>query len=120
MKSKIYIIGQLPNEIDIECETKFYKAQMQLKQMGYEVINPIERLTNKALLPEEAKRKNFQDLMLANAAYIMPCVNLGIGVKNLEIKLALDFNLTIVTGLIDLTIEEKTINTTPKDLLKTC
>ena len=105
MKNKIYIIGSVPNNIDWACETKFYRTQMHLLQMGYNVINPVERLTNKDILPEDAKKKNLQDLMFANAVYIMPCTNLGKDVKNLEIKLALDFNLTIVLGTIDLMVE---------------
>lgn len=106
MKKKIYIIGSIPNIIDSNCEARFYKTQMQLLQMGYDVVNPIERLTNKEIFPEDAKRKNLQDLMLANAAYIMPCVKLGLGDKNLELKLALDFNLVIVVGLVDLSIDK--------------
>jgi hypothetical protein len=107
MKSKMYIIGQIPNEIDSNCEAKFYKTQMRLLQMGYDVINPIERLTNKNILPQDAKRKNIQDLMFADAAYIMPCTSIGQGIKNLEIKVALDFNLTIILGTIILNDEIK-------------
>lgn len=108
MKNKIYIIGNIPKKIDIDCEAKFYKAQFHLIQMGYEVINPIERLTNIHMLLDEAKRKNLNDLMFANAVYILPCVILGSGLQNLEIKMALDFNLSIILGTIDLTLEIQT------------
>lgn len=107
MRKKVYIIGEIPNSINSDCEAKFYKTQMRLLQMGYDVINPIERLTNKNILLHDAKRKNIHDLIVSNVAYIMPCTNIGEGVKNLEIKLALDFNLTIVLGTIDLNFETK-------------
>lgn len=107
MKNKIYIIGKIPYRIDSQCEAKFYKTQMQLLQMGYDVVNPIERLTNKDMPPDVARRKNLNDLMFAKAVYIMPCVSLGENVKILEVKMALDLNLTIILGTIDLSVEMK-------------
>lgn len=107
MKNKIYIIGNIPYVIDRNCEAKFYKTQMQLLQMGYDVINPLERLTNKELDIEVARRKNLNDLMFAKAVYIMPCVSFGENIKILEVKMALDLNLTIILGTIDLSVDIK-------------
>ncbi len=104
------MIGNIPSTIDYNCEAKFYKTQMQLIQMGYYVINPLERLLDKNILSEDAKRKNLQDLMLSDAVFIMPCVPLGIGQRNIEIKLAYDFNLTVVLGVLDLSHDETDVN----------
>ncbi len=109
MTRKIYLIGRVPERIDEVCENKFYKAQIQLLQMGFEVINPIRNLINSSLSFEEAMRKNLEDLMSANVAYVMPCINLENGAKNLELKLALDFNLTIINGCVDVS-EDSTEN----------
>ncbi|WP_395066032.1 DUF4406 domain-containing protein [Flavobacterium sp.] len=105
MGKKIYIIGQIPKIIDLSCEAKFFIAQMYLTQMGFNVVNPINRLIDNTVKNEVAVRKNINDLMLCNAVYIMPCTKLGKNVKNLEIKLALDFNLTIINGSIDTSSE---------------
>ena len=102
MKRKIYIIGAIPPVIDDECQKKFYKTQLDLIEMGYRVINPLERLMNNDMMPEIAKKRNLQDLMMADAVYILPDVAMGKNVKNIEIKLAIDFNLTIILGSFDL------------------
>lgn len=117
MKTKIYIIGNIPSKIDKECEDKFYKTQIHFLQMGFNVINPIARLTSKELTFNEAKRKNIHDLMLCSAVYIMPCVELIKGVENLEIKLANDFNLVVISSMFDLNPEEK-ISSKNRKLLK--
>ena len=102
MKRKIYIIGAIPPVIDDECQKKFYKTHLDLIELGYQVINPLERLMNNDMMPETAKKKNLQDLMMADAVYILPDVAMGKNVKNIEIKLAMDFNLTIILGSFDL------------------
>lgn len=119
MKTKIYIIGNVPSRINKECEDRFYKAQIQLLQMGFDVINPIVRLTSKEYSFEDAKRKNIHDLMLSTAVYIMPCVELIKGVENIEIKLANDFNLVIISGLLDLSPDKKRNTKSKKILNKT-
>mgnify|MGYP003602073271 CR=1 FL=1 len=98
MRTRIYLIGNVPPAITDVCIVKFYKVQMNLVQMGYDVINPIERLTNDKISFEDAKRKNLNDLMMSDAVYIMPCIEIVKGLKNVEIKLAFHFNLTIISG----------------------
>lgn len=117
MKRKVYIIGAIPAVIDDECQKKFYKTHLDLIEMGYQVINPLDRLMPNDMMPEIAKKRNLQDLMMADAVYILPDVTMGKNVKNIEIKLAMDFNLTIILGSFDLndkstksTIEETQFN----------
>ena len=109
MKTRIYIIGSVPLVIDQECEDRFYKTQRRLWRMGFDVVNPIVRLTDNSFSLDDAKRKNYQDLMLSQAVYVMPCVELVKGVKNLEIKFAFDFNLTFISGMLDLSVDEMDI-----------
>ena len=46
METRIYIIGSVPLVIDQECEDRFYKTQRRLLRMGFDVVNPIVRLTD--------------------------------------------------------------------------
>ena len=56
MKLKIYIIGEIPLIIDDRCENKFHRAQIQLYQLGFTVINPLIRLMRRNFTFEEAKK----------------------------------------------------------------
>lgn len=103
MRNNIYIIGFIPSIIDEECQKKFYQTHLDLIEMEYRVINPLDRLMNKDMTPETAKKRNLHDLMMADAVYILPDVPLGKNLKNIEVKLAIDFNLTIILGKFDLT-----------------
>lgn len=109
MKKNIYIIGNIPNVIDINIESNFYKIEMQLKQLGFIVTNPIERLTNKSLSFEEATKKNLQDLMFCELVYIMPCFSYTGGKKNLELKWAIDCNLLIINGTLNINPDSEEI-----------
>lgn len=106
---KIYLIGSIPKVIDDFCEVKFYKTQMQLAQIGFEVINPIERLSDKSLSLKEATRKNFQDLMLCDGIYIMPCFSYENAKNNIELKWAIKFNLITINGFVDVTSDKNEI-----------
>lgn len=109
MKKKIYIIGNVPAIIDDNCKAKFYKAQMQLSQIGFTVVNPIERLSNEEISFEEASKKNLQDLMFCDAIYILPCFSYLNAKKNLELKWAIDCNLLVINGVVDITSNNKEI-----------
>jgi hypothetical protein len=101
MKLKIYIIGEIPLPIDNRCENKFYRAQIQLYQLGFIVINPVIRLTRRNFTFEEAKKNNFRDLLFCDAVYVLPCMSLSNKGINLELKWAMDNNLYIFSGEID-------------------
>jgi len=108
MKKKVYIIGSIPSVITEECELKFHKAEVQLIIMGFEVINPLTRLLCNDSY-DDAKRLNINDLVLSDMAYILPCVALDKR-NNIELKLALDFNLTIIAGIVNLDETEIHLN----------
>lgn len=101
MIKNIYIIGNIPRIIDDCCESKFYRVQMKLVQQGFNVVNPLERLTNKDFSFEFATKKNLHELMFCDAVFIMPCVPLIKGNKNLELKWAIDCDLLIINGTFD-------------------
>ena len=109
---KVYIIGNIPEVINENCELKFYKAQMALYQRGFSVVNPIERLSKRQIDKSEAMKKNLRDLILCDAVFILPCVNLTEGKKNLEIMYALNFNLIIMHGVLDLSSDEPLVQQT--------
>jgi hypothetical protein len=107
MNKKIYIIGKIPNKIDRFCINKFYRVQIQLIQMGYETINPIKNLLNSKLTPNEAKSKNFHELINAQGAYIMPCINKEIAKKNIEVAIAFDLDLIIINSFLYIDDDKK-------------
>lgn len=100
MKKRVYIIGSIPSVIDKECEYKFHKVEMQLIRMGFDVVNPLTRLLCNDTV-DDARRMNINDLVLSSVAYVMPCVSVVKG-ENIELKLALDFNLTIISGIVNI------------------
>lgn len=104
-KIKIYIIGKIPLRIDALCESKFRKAHSEIYNQGFVVINPLVRLTNKNLTREEAKIGNFQDLLLCDAVYLLPCVSLSEKGIDIELKWALDRNLYIINGQLEVVDE---------------
>lgn len=116
LMKKVYIIGNIPKVIDECCELKFYGAQMSLFQRGFSVVNPIERLSDTNIDYKDALKKNLQDLIMCDAVYILPCVNLAEGKKNLEVMYALNFNLLIFHGVLDLTTD---ISNVPENSTKT-
>ena len=99
MKKDVYIIGNQPNDIDADTQLKYYKVQMMFIELGYNAVNPLERLCNEDYTHTEAKKKNIRDLMNSYAVYIMPDVELT--KSNIEIKIAIDFNLCIIISMFD-------------------
>ena len=85
MKKQVYIIGNPNDEFNLVNETKYYRAQLNLIEMGFNVINPFERIGNSEISEAETKRKNIKDLMFSDAVYIMPDVELS--KKILKLKL---------------------------------
>lgn len=101
MKKNVYIIGNHKEGFSVENQLKYYSVQMMLIEIGFNVTNPMERLYSEDFTKSEAKRKNLKDLMNSDAVYIMPDVELT--KTNLELKLAIDFNLFTIISLLDCT-----------------
>lgn len=115
MRKKVYIIGSISSPIDQQCESKFYNVHMQLMQLGFDVINPLDRILVNGQKRENALKKNLNDLMYADMVYIMSCVDIDDRKSSIELKLAIDFNLTIINGLFDLpTIPFKNVKVNKK------
>ena len=101
MNFKIYIIGKIPPRIDESCVNKFHKVHSLLYNQGFTVINPLVRLTKMNFTSEEAKIRNFQDLMYCDAVYLLPCVSISQYNINEDLKVALDRNVLIFNGEVD-------------------
>lgn len=104
MKSKykkVYIIGHIPKRINNDCIKQFAETQLKLIEMGFNVINPIEKLAAyESVL--EARKKNYEDLLNSYAVYIMPNTDINNKISNIEIRIALQCNLLVIHSLIKL------------------
>lgn len=96
---RIYIIGNIPKIIDKKCVKNFDSAQKMLSKLGFEVVNPVDRLMDKISEVEELKRRNLIDLANANAVYLLPCLSLKDKENNFELKLAMSLNVTVISGM---------------------
>lgn len=118
MIKKIYLIGNIPRTIDDLCQSEFHKAQINLIKKGFFVFNPVDRLCNSDLSFEGCLKKNLNDLMHCDSVYIMPSFSPLDWKKSIELKYALNFNLFIISGVLDIVYEKpKKIN---KDISKQC
>ena len=107
IKSKrIYIIGNIPKKIDLTCSKRFSDIHVKLIKMGFIVTNPLEKLmTYKSMI--EARKHNLQDLLTSDMVYIMPNTDYTTISTNVELKIAFQCDLTIITGLLKLDKKDK-------------
>lgn len=70
-KNKIYIIGSIPNKINVETILRFSKAERELQEYSVEIVNPIRNLTDPNLSRELAHKKNISNLLESSAVYIL-------------------------------------------------
>jgi hypothetical protein len=92
---KIYILGSIPPIISKNDILKFEKAEIQLNGYNTTIINPINNMTNSELSRNEALRRNIQELVNANAVYLLAEHN-EFYLNSVELKLAFMLNLTII------------------------
>ncbi|WP_396147918.1 hypothetical protein [Flavobacterium sp.] len=101
MKKKIYIIGNLSKHITPEIQDSFLLTKLELLRIGFDVINPIENLNEKSTINYRIKIRNIKQLAECDAVYLMPCAILDRS-KNLELSIALDLNLLVINGTLNL------------------
>ncbi len=101
MSKKIYIIGKVSDTYEKKTDEKFFDVQVKLSKMGYDVFNPYTKLINHGFSNTWVKKKNLDELISCDAVYIMNCIEPLKMKNNIELKLALNFNLVIITGLLN-------------------
>lgn len=109
MAKKVYIIGNSTGIIVPSLELEYYKAQLALCEMGFYVVNPIERLLKSDIAWDEAQKKNLQDLITSDAIYILQSLDTTKITK--ELKVAFSLDLLIISGICNLN-ENAPINST--------
>lgn len=100
MGLSIYLLGRIePDKISI-LESDFYMAQLKLSKFGFKVFNPMKYLLNTTISRAEAEELNLNDLIKADAVYIL---REGIvDSKSTEYKVAKALNKTFITGIIEI------------------
>ena len=94
-KKQIYIIGDIPQIIDLEVINKFKNAQRELEVCGCIAINPITTFLNTDLSREEVLDKNLKLLFRSTMVYILNDYNSDIH-NCIDLKIALKLNHTVV------------------------
>lgn len=95
---KIYIAGKITGEPIHLVTMKFGTVQLQLEQMGHEVINPLELVGTWSITWHEAMRKCIAAMMTADLVYFMPCTKESKGAQ-LELELVDKLNISKTTDL---------------------
>lgn len=100
MNKKVYIIGNKSLLLDGISREEYYAAELALVQMGFKVMNPMNKIVINRYSVEESKKKKIKNLMNSDAVFIMPDVELT--KNNLELKIAMHFNFTIINSILNL------------------
>ena len=111
---RVYLSGGITGVSDYK--DKFYDAEMKLKDLGYNVINPAK--INDMLPPleyDEYMKLDYAMLSMCQVIYLIPGWNKSKGSK-LELKKAMDMNMRIMT-IEDLERELKDIEPKPFAIL---
>lgn len=94
-KMSVYIIGNIPNELNFKSIDRFLSAEKQLNNFHLNVVNPARALLNSELSREEINRKNFLELINSKAIYLLN-EDEEFYKKSLELKIANKLNLIII------------------------
>lgn len=103
---KIYIIGNIPPEVNLATIEKFASAEAQLRKYNALIYNPIKNMLNPEIKREDAIKKNIHNLANVNAIYLLDEDD-EFYRKCLELKLAFAFNLIIIHQPISTTNQSK-------------
>ena len=94
MRTKIYIAGKVTGELLHECQQKFGKMQKELERRGFEVINPMNVVTDPHTPWQIAMDMCLKALADCEAIYMLPCSPDSPGAK-IELDFAIQNNYTI-------------------------
>ena len=90
MINKIYIIGEVPSILDINCILKFNFIKINLLRLGFKVFNPLDNLNIGDAYSIEVQKMNKFVLLNCDAVYIIP--NIKEDINNPEITITKKHN----------------------------
>lgn len=94
MKKTIYIAGKVTGLLAKTVQVKFKKAQNELEEKGFDVVNPVELINNPNEDWDVAMNKCIEALQLCDAIVLLPCWQDSKGAC-IEQKLAQDLEIPI-------------------------
>ena len=93
---KIYILGYVPSQIDVESRKRFAEAEMALSRSGFRNIrNKVKVLEDKKLTTLEASRYNLNMLIESDAVYLLSDKSDRLS-ESVELKIAMRLNLVVI------------------------
>lgn len=95
MKKKIYIAGKVTGLPQQEVVDKFAKAQKDIEEMGFEVVNPIKVVKNFDTPWNEAMKMCITALFDCNCMVLLPCWKESKGAR-LEKDIAHSFGMELL------------------------
>lgn len=72
---KIYIAGKVTGLPHLETEMKFRRKSIELENLGFEAINPLDVVNDPSSAWEPAMRKCIKAMMDADAVFMLPCAD---------------------------------------------
>lgn len=96
----VYLLGITDPETVSKVEMDYYLAQLQLVKHGFRVFNPMKFYLNSSLPLADVKERNLNELIKADAVYILK--ETDINPKCIEYKVAKALNKTFITGFLEL------------------
>lgn len=95
MKKKIYIAGKVTGLPQQEVVDKFAKAQKDIEEMGFEVVNPIQVVNDFNTPWNEAMKMCINALLECNCMVLLPCWKDSKG-ATLEKDIAASFGMELL------------------------
>lgn len=100
-KSKIYIAGKVTGEDYAKCTMKFGTAQMKIGALGYQVVNPLQLITEIKTPWQTAMRICITELVKCHGVYVLEDANRSEGAK-IEVALAKGLEIPLFRNLKEL------------------
>ena len=99
IKTKIYIAGKVTGEPLEECRKKFADVQEILEAKGYQVVNPMNLVSDQNVSWQEAMDICVPELLKCNGILMLPCSKYSKGAHiELELAMVSGLNLYSETG----------------------
>lgn len=93
----IYIAGKVTGEDLAKCTMKFGEAQVKIEALGYEVINPLQLISDIHTPWQLAMRMCISKLMTCHAVYVLEDAKRSRGAK-IEMELARGIEIPLLVN----------------------
>lgn len=94
---KIYIAGKVTGEDLAKCTMKFGAAQVKIEALGYQVVNPLQLITNIHMPWQTAMRICISELVTCHAVYVLEDAKRSKGAK-VELELAKGIEIPLLVN----------------------